>query len=78
MQLQHMYKAIKHIYLLDSFFSFKTVKRRLQREKCLFILKITVILCLLCFALQQYGFAGVAWFLFPVGSSLIVEFMQPG
>ena len=44
MQLQHMYKAIKHIYLLDSFFSFKTVKRRLQREKCLFILKITVIL----------------------------------
>ena len=39
-----MYKAIKHIYLLDSFFSLKTVKRRLQREKCLFILKITVIL----------------------------------
>ena len=42
MQLQHMYKAIKHIYLLDSFFSLNTVKRRLQREKCLFILKIII------------------------------------
>ena len=36
--MQHMYKAIKHIYLLDSFFILKTVKGRLQREKCLFIL----------------------------------------
>ena len=58
-----MYKAIKHIYLLDSFFSLKTVKRRLQREKCLFILKITSSsgpfkLNLLCFVLQQGGFAG--------------------